>query len=98
MSNETAIRLAATLYERRDLARDLFGDDYGRHVDSAKRFIRDYMERWGSELMPSVLAILKMMADDPRNGAQMASLAIQAACVEMADTPKTGATDGPQAT
>jgi hypothetical protein len=85
VSNESAIRVAAKLYERRDMARQMFGGDYQKHVDAATVFIREQMAKWGKGLMPTVLDILKCLDAKNDMDGGFASLAVCAAAVDMAE-------------
>lgn len=82
---ETTIRVAGLLYERRRLARELFGPKYVAEVQDASRFIRSYMADFSMELMPAVLEILKNIKNDYSHAGAMAALMIAAAAVEMTE-------------
>lgn len=85
MTAEITIKIAAKLYERREVARTLLGETYPEQIREAESFIREYMATHGKKLMEAVLEISKSIEQKAGPAAAMASLLISAASVEMCE-------------
>lgn len=84
---EKEIKLAAKLYECRDTAKKLYGDDYDQRISEYKHFIKAAMVK--HEIDNELKSAMKLIEDcKDMDGAGVATMNILAACVELLEPSK----------
>jgi len=87
MNMEKPIMIAAKLLDRRNLAKEIFGDEYDRRIQRADKFMRDWMQSYGLDPIEALLEVLRVMKEVRVHDSAIAELEVTAAVFDMYENP-----------